>query len=101
MYHDLRKNFMPITAGICVIFAIATVQGAYEYRKAVNTKKALKFSQDCDSDVKATSKFNAVNKYLTNYDLGKKYIPLNKRNIEYKKNVVDNWNYSGYKKVKK
>lgn len=71
MYHNLRKNFMPITAGICVIFAIATVQGAYEYKKAVNTKEALKFSQDYDSNVKATSKFNVASKYLANYDLVK------------------------------
>ena len=56
---------MPITAGICVIFAIATVQGAYEYKKAVNTKEALKFSQDYDNNVKATSKFNVANKYDT------------------------------------
>ena len=71
MYHNLRKNFLPITAGIYVIFAIATVQGAYEYKKAVNTKEALKFSQDYDNNVKATSKFNVASKYLANYDLFK------------------------------
>lgn len=98
MYYNLRKNFMPIMAGICIIFAVATVQGAYEYKKAVNTKKALKFSQDYDSNVEATSKFNVAN---INYDLDQKYIPRNERNIEYEKNVINNWNYSGYKKVKK
>ena len=48
--------------------------------------------------VEATSKFNVAN---TNYDLVQKYILRNERNIKYEKNVINNWNYSGYKKVKK